>query len=455
MTLALRSVVLIVAVTLSACAAIVRTPYVAPIAVTPAHWSTPASGDGSLVADTGWQSFSDAELDRVIRLVLERNNDLAVATIRVRRAQLQAGLAANAVVPALSAGVNAGANRSLDGDGTTLRSNTALISVSYELDLWGRLGSQRDAAAWEARATAEDLASTRLALIATTAGLYWQIGFLGERIDSAQTSIDYAQKTLELVRVQYRAGAVSALEVNDAEQNLLSQQAAQVQVVQLRHETRNAFAILFDAPPGDPPADPLTLSDRELPAIRASIPAKLLARRPDLRASELRLRATLANADATRASFYPAISLTSGIGSASSSLLDVLRNPVATLGAGISLPFLQITQRRLAIGIADTQYEEAIVNFRQTLYQAFVDTDNALAARLALIKRAQLLGAALDAARAAERLNEVRYRAGATGLRTWLDAQERRRNAEIAVAENRLDRLNNQVLIYNVLGGDA
>lgn len=455
MNFKLRVATLVFAVTMSACAAIVRTPYVAPEVSTPAQWSGDDTADATVIGDAWWQRFGDAELDRVIAFALERNNDLAAAAIRVRRAQLQAGLAGNALVPSLNAGINAGANRALEGDAGTTRSNSASVTVSYELDLWGRLGSLRDVAAWEAQATAEDLASARLALIATTANLYWQIGFLGERIASGQTSIDTAQQTLELVRVQYRAGAVSALEVNDAEQNLLSQQAAQVQLVQLRDETRNAFAILFDAPPGDPPSDPLELGSREPPVIAAGIPAELLARRPDLRAAELRLRATLANVDATRASFYPAISLTAGVGSSSTSLVDVLKNPVATLGAGLSLPFLQVTQRRLGIGIAESQYEEAVVTFRQTLYQAFADTDNALSARQALVERARLLGAALEAARASERLNEVRYRAGATGLRTWLDAQERRRAAEIALAESRLNRLTNHVLIYQVLGGDA
>ncbi len=455
MSTRLRVATLLFAVTVSACAAVVRTPYVAPHVATPMQWSSSDPADTTVIGDAWWQRFGDAELDRVIALALERNNDLAAAAIRVRRAQLQAGLAANALLPSLDAGVNAGANRALDGDGGTLRSNSASVSVSYELDLWGRLGSLRDVAAWEAQATAEDLASARLALIATTANLYWQIGFLGERIASSQTSIDYAAQTLGLVRAQYRAGAVSALEVNDAAQNLLSQQAAQVQLVQLRDETRNAFAILFDAPPGDPPADPRDLGSLEPPVIAPGIPAELLARRPDLRAAELRLRATLANVDATRASFYPAISLTAGVGSSSTSLADVLKNPVATLGAGLSLPFLQVTQRRLGVGIAESQYEEAIVAFRQTLYLAFADTDNALAARQALVERARLLGDALEAARTSERLNEVRYRAGATGLRTWLDAQERRRTAEITLAENRLDRLNNQVLIFQVLGGDA
>lgn len=439
----------------SGCAAIVRTPYTRPEINVPQRWAAETNASYVVPGTSWWQRFNDAELDRVIALALARNNDLAAATIRVRRAQLQAGLAANELVPSISAGVNVDANRTLRGAGETNRSNSASLSVSYELDLWGRLGSQRDAAAWEAVATAEDRESTRLALIGTTAGLYWQIAFLNERLASSQTSIDYARRTLELIRVQYRAGAVSSLEVNDAEQNVLSQQAAHVQLLQLRSEARNAFAILFDAPNDAPPADPLLLSTAELPSIAAGLPADLLGRRPDLRAVEWRLRSTLAGVDATRASFYPSISMTTRIGSSSTSLLDVLKNPVATLGAGLSLPFLQFNQMRLNIGVAEAQYAEAVVNFRQTLYQALADTANALAARETLAQRARLLGESLAATRKAEHVYEVRYRAGAIALRAWLDAQERRRAAEIALAESQLNRLNNQVALYQALGGDA
>jgi NodT family efflux transporter outer membrane factor (OMF) lipoprotein len=454
-TFLLRSGGIAALVWLAGCAAVVRTPYTRPEVTVPAQWTQADAAIERASLDAWWKNFGDAELDRVIDAVLASNNNLAAATIRVRRAQLQAGLAENQLVPSINAGVSSNANRNLRGDSETSRSNSASVSVSYEVDLWGRLGSQRDAAAWEAQATAEDRESTRLSLIGTTAGLYWQIAYLNQRVTASLTSIEYAKQTLELVRVQNRAGAVSSLEVNDAEQNLLSQQAAHAQLLQQRSEARNAFAILFDAPPNMLEAGPKQLPSNELPGIAPGLPAELLARRPDLRAVELRLRETLAGVDATRASYYPSFSLTAGVGSSSTSLTDVLKNPVASLGAGLSLPFLQFNQMRMNIAVSETQYEEAVVNFRQTLYQAFADTANALAARETLTQRFILLQGSLEATRKAERLYEVRYRAGAVALRSWLDAQERRRSAEIALAESQLGRLNNQVTVYQVLGGDA
>jgi outer membrane protein TolC len=167
----------------------VRTPYVRPAVDAPAQWEVITPAAAGLDGGRWWQRFGDTELDRVIEAALARNNDLAAAAIRVRRAELQAGLAANALVPSLNAGLNSSANRDVDDGGPTGRANSASIGVSYVVDLWGRLGSQRDAARWEAEATAADLASARLALIGTTAGLYWQIAWLNARIAASEASI--------------------------------------------------------------------------------------------------------------------------------------------------------------------------------------------------------------------------------------------------------------------------
>jgi NodT family efflux transporter outer membrane factor (OMF) lipoprotein len=332
--------------------------------------------------------------------------------------------------------------------------------VGYEIDLWNKLGSQTDVARWEALATEQDRASTALALISTTAQLYWQTGYLNQRLAAGEQSIAVAQKTLELVQSQYRAGAVSGLEVAEAQQTLTSQQASQTALVQQRVQATTALGLLFDAPAdADNPAlaakQPATLPTQPLPAVAAGLPAELLSRRPDLQAAELRLREALSNTDATRASYYPSLTLTGSLGSASTALLSVLSNPVAALGVGITLPFLQRTRMDLDIQVSKNQYEEAVVNFRQTLYTAFGDVENALSARQQYAAQNALLVQSLDAARAAERMYEVRYRAGSVPLKSWLDAQEKRRSAEIALAENRLNQLNNHSTLYQALGGSA
>ena len=447
---------LLVAVFLAGCASSFNGPYQTPALNLPAQYSqAPVVSTAAIGADAWWKNFNDPELNRLVANALVRNNNLAAATIRVRRAQLQAGLADNKLGPVFSGNLNTGLNRGLTANGTTLRNSSTSIGASYEVDLWNKLGSQRDVARWEALATAQDRESTALTLVGTTAQLYWQLGYLNQRLASSAQSIAYAQKTNDLVQLQYRAGSASGLEVAEARQSLATQQASQTQLQQQAVEANTALALLFDGPPGTSMTNPAGLPEGALPDVALGLPAELLGRRPDLRAAELRVRESFATIDTTRASYYPSLSLTGSLGTSSAALLNLLQNPVAALGAGLSLPFLQRTQMKLDIRVSETQYEEAVVNFRQTLYTALGDVDNALSARQQFARQGELLQQALTSAREAERLYEVRYRAGAVPLKSWLDAQEQRRSAEISLADNRLNRLNNQVVVYQALGGDG
>ncbi|OZI43149.1 efflux transporter outer membrane subunit [Bordetella genomosp. 4] len=448
------SCLLALPVALAGCG-LMRTPYERPAVQGPASWAYGPAQDVAAAGGTWWRHFDDPTLTRLIDQALERNNDLAAAALRVRQAQLRAGLARSDQFPTLGGSVDLSRQRDLYGDRAILRNNSASLTVSYELDLWDRLQAQRDAAEWEAAATEQDRASAALSLVGTTATLYWQVGFINQRLESAAQSIAYAQRTLELVQAQYDAGGASSLEVAEARQNLASQQAARTLMVQQRVETLNALAILFDGPPERVMADPPRLPPTTLPAVPAGVPADLLARRPDLRAAELRLRQALAQTDATRASFYPPITLTGALGSASTALGNLLQNPVGTLGAGLTLPFLNWNQMRLTIQVSETEYALRVVQFRQALYQAMADVENALSARTQLAAQGELLEQSLAAAQQAEDMYEIRYRSGAVSLRFWLDAQEKRRTAEIERDQNTLDRLLNQVKLYQALGGDT
>lgn len=446
----------LIILSLTACGGLLKTDYERGPLQIPAQWEHGKEPyvASSFLGGAWWKNFGDPELNALVDAVLLRNNDLAVAAIRVRRAQLQAGLADDAFVPALGGEAKWGRSRALRGERDISTTQSLQLNASYELDLWGKLARQSDAAHWEAQATEQDRRSAALSLVGTTATLYWQMGYINQRLQSSLESIAYAKKTAELVKTQYQAGAVSALEEAEARQSLTSQQAAHALLVQQRIEYVNALAILFDGPPGAVVADPKKLPQAVLPVPRAGVPAELLARRPDLQAAEARLKEALANVDATRLSYYPPLRLTGSAGGVSDALSTLLQNPVASLGAGLTLPFLQWTQRQLDIKISKAEYEERVVQFRQTLYQAMADVENALSARVQYAEQGVFLQQSLDAARVAEQLYEVRYHSGAVALRFWLDAQEKRRAAEVTRDENHLNQLLNQVKVYQALGGD-
>ena len=357
------------------------------------------------------------------------------------------------LTPSVSVTASSGINHDLNSR-TTNQTHSVTGSVSYELDLWGRLASARDAGRWEADATEVDRQSTALALIGTAATDYWQVAYLNQRIVSSETSIAYAEKTLKVVQAKYDAGAVSGIDVAQARQTLASQRASLTQLLQQRAEARNALAILFDQAPENSLTERQSLPEGPIPTVEAGLPASLLGRRPDLRAAELRLRESLANIDATRAGFYPAFTLTGTLGGSSISLENVLKNPIATLGVGLALPFLQWNTTQLTIKVSETQYEEAVVTFRQMLYRALNDVENALSAVTQYQAESVHLEQALSLSKKAEQLAEIRYRAGATGVQSWLDEQERRRSAETELAGNRLNQFKNLMKLYQTLGGD-
>lgn len=451
---------------LAGCGPLVETRFEPPVTQVPPHWQQqdPGQQQPSTAlppSSAWWESFGEADLDRLIRQALERNNDLAAAAIRVRRAQLQAGLAERAMLPSLSAELGRTDQRPLRGEPKkTSRRWSAATGLGVEADLWGRLGRQLDAARWEASATEADREATALSLAGTVANLYWQSVYLTQRMALTRESIGYTQRVLDLVRVQRDSGAASGLEMLEAQQSVEAQEAADLALGQQLVETRNALAILFDGPPRAA-GDGVGISRQTLPSadalvpVAAGLPVDVLLRRPDLRAAEHRLHGSLAQIDATRASFLPTLTLTGAVDTASIDLMHILMNPIGSLGAGLALPFLNWNEMRLSVKVSQADYEEAVALYRQTLYTALAEVENALSARRSLGEQGDRLSRALDAATAAERLYETRYREGAVSARDWLDAQERRRNAQESLLENRFDRLLAQVTLYLALGGDS
>ena len=397
--------------------------------------------------------FNDFELGRLLAAVLQRNNDLAAAAYAVRQARLSAGLRADALMPTLSATLSGDYSRDLS-NGHNDTSHGASGSLAYEVDLWGKLAKERDIATWEAAASEDDLRSTALALVGTAAELYFQIAYLNQSIALGRENIALAGKTLELAQVMHQAGASSSLDELEARRSLASLQANQEDLQRQLAVQRTALAILLDGPPQGVVTNPQRLPQGALPTVEEGLPAEILARRPDLRAAETRLRKTLANVEVTRTSYYPTFSLTGTLGSTSAALVEVVQNPVASLLAGMTFPFLQWNEMQLNIKLAQSQYDQAVVNFRQTLYQALKEVQDALSSRQYYAAQGAKLQEAVSLAQQVEVTYETRYRLGADSMQVWLDARATRQDAEASLLANRLNRLVNYLVLYQALGGE-
>ncbi|MEB3753576.1 efflux transporter outer membrane subunit [Acinetobacter sp. MD2(2019)] len=448
---------LITSSTLVGCAAMVKTPYQAPSVKTPAQFQYEqkhVQASHQAYTDHWWTLFGDTQLNQLIDHVIAKNTDLAVAGIAIQQARLKAGLAADQQGPRVNSSVSTGHKFDLNSGNDRSDGLSLSAGVSYELDLFGKLSRQTEAAKWEALATEEDLQATAQTLIGTTTKLYWQLAYLNESLATAQQSLSTSEKLYSLVNSQYKAGAVSGLDLTQAEQSVQSQKANLSQIQQSLVETRTALAVLLHIPVQQLNVqEPQQLPQVQLPQIAAGLPADILSRRPDLKAAELRLRETLAQKDATTASYYPSISLTGSLGASSTSLTELVKNPILALGANLSLPFLQYNDMKKNIAISQLDYEKAIIQYRQTLYQAFADVENSLSARTELDQQVQFQQRNLALAEKAERLTLIRYRNGAIPLKNLLDQQQTTRTARLALVNSKQTQYNAYVTLMQALGG--
>ncbi|MGB2078823.1 MAG: efflux transporter outer membrane subunit [Vibrio sp.] len=441
---------------LTGCSALVRSDFEQPQIQVPAQWQE-VSLNQNVRLDPWWQRFNDPMLNQLVDQVLQTNNDLALATLTLKRAQLQTGLARDDWYPQVSAGTSGSVSQVLE-QGDSENTFSANASVSYEVDLWGRIGAEVDAAKWSAMATLEDRESTAQSLVATTATLYWQILYLNESLGLAKQDVMDAQQTLKLTQSRYDAGAVSRLDLVEARRDLASQESQVSDIENQLKQANNALAILFDKPPQQfdlaNQVKEKSLTQIPLPQVRAGVPSDVLIRRPDVKASLYTLKSALASKDATFAAYLPSLTLTGSIGDSSDDLKDLLSDPIGTLGAQMVLPFLQWNQMQINNDIADVDYQSAVISYRQVLYQAFQDVDNALADRQNYFYQAQKLQQQYTNAVEAQNIYQSRYQNGAIDLQDLIDAQEVRRNARDAFLANKFNQLSNQAVLYQALGGD-
>ncbi|WP_171057341.1 efflux transporter outer membrane subunit [Pseudomonas fluorescens] len=423
----------------------------------PTQWRH-ALPDGEYVIehDPWWRSFHDPQLEALVERVLRSNNDLAAASFRVKSAEAQAGITRTNLTPNVSNGLTHSIGKSLDKGDPSTRAFTSTFSLSYEVDVWGRLSKARDVAEWEAMATREDRLATAMQLIGTTLQWYWQLAFVDQSLAVNDAGVANARSSLELSRVRNAVGQVSPFEPLQAAQQLNELLAAKTGLLQQREETGNALRVLLGSPSGEEVFVSRPIPGAAPAPLRPDIPARILAQRPDVKAAELRLRALFGRIELQQRSLYPILNLTAGVnGGGTRELSDILRNPQGVLTDSVFLPFLEFNKSRLLVQGAQADYQESVELFKKQLYVALQDVENALSADQQFADEAVYLTRALALSTQAEHIAQTRYRLGQSSIKEWLDLQDAQRTLEINVARNRVNRLLARVKFYQAIGGDC
>ncbi|WP_075181477.1 TolC family protein [Pantoea sp. 1.19] len=448
----MKSAFLLILLLLSGCGSLTRSEYQRPLLSLPQQWPAARSTDRTPPAANWWETFGDPRLSRLIAAVLASNNDLAAAGIRLQQARVAAGLAAGNLTPDVSADSGASNRQALRG-AASRESYRSALNLSYELDLWGKLARTREARDWQAVASAADYQATLLSTIGTTAQLYWNIAQYNQQYRNLQQRQMIAAQTTRQVAVRLRAGQVGRLDLLQAQQAELALDNQISVLIQQRASARNALALLLNRPAEQHAAEAPAIDRLPPLPLRQQTPLAVLASRPDIQAAESRLRAALAGWDATRLSFYPTLSLNASLDAGSTLFRQWFREPERSVGALLTLPFVQWHHGQLTIRQASLEMRQAAVSFRRTAYAALAEVDNALARRQSACAQAQRLQQSLRLSAERLDLTRQRYLAGAVDFTTLLAAQDNRLDLDNALAQAQNDVLTATLQLWLAQGG--
>ncbi len=428
--------------------------HVRPAAPVAAVWPAPAASTGIAAAALTWQNFyaGDARLLALIELALQNNRDLRVAVLNVEQARALARVADASRLPTVAAGFS---SSRLPGQNDTITSNyqAGLQISAYELDLFGKIKNQSDAATARYLASAEGSRAAQISLVAGVASSYLALQADEELLSLIRQTLATREDSMRLTRLKFDAGAASQLDFNSAESAAASARANLAQAQRQRALDENALVLLVGQPLPSTLSTGLPLLAQSLPDLPAGLPSEVLVNRPDVLQAEQQLAAADANIGAARAAFFPSISLTTSLGTASSQLSNLFSNTAWSFASQVLLPIFDsgrnsanLASAKAAQGIAVAQYEKAV----QT---AFREVADALAGRATFGDQSAALADQARAEGERLRLVDLRYKNGASNSLELLDAQRAAFAAQQSLVQVRLAQLLNSVQLYKALGG--
>jgi len=400
----------------------------------------------------GWlATFNDAELLKIVDEALRNNRDLAVLAANLGVA---AGLATQAgaqLKPAVSVG---GGGQETLRDGSTTTTSGAALSASWELDIWGKLGSAAAAADEEYRATEADLEAARQSLVAQTAKAWFLATETHLQKQLAAEAVGIYTETLEIAQTRLDVGAGQPQDVYLAKADLAAAEE--------RHrEALGAFTLSvrsIEVILGRYPAAELEVPRAFVPVppgIPVGIPAELLERRPDLIAAERRVAAAFHRVEEAKAAKMPSVSLTASGGKPSNELFDLVGagGSFFSLGANFVAPLDIGGGLQAQVEIETANQEAALASYGSIALGAFSEVENSLTNESLLLEREEFLAVSVENNENALKVTTIQYEVGQVDFLSVLQSQARTLNAKISLIRMKNSRLAQRVDLHLALGG--
>jgi|APLak6261668527_1056067.scaffolds.fasta_scaffold00157_5 multidrug efflux system outer membrane protein len=442
--------------------------YVRPSAPVPTQWpdgkafsqNQPAAG-APIAADLGWREFvTDEKLRQVIAMALENNRDLRLSALNVEMARALYGIQRNALFPAVTA-VGSGAKQraSIDltepGKSRITESYSVGVGVlSWEADLFGRVRSLKDEALAQYLATKHARRGAQTLLVSGVANAYLALAADRDCLTLAQNTLNAQQKSYDLVRRQYAAGIATELDLRQAQIPLETARGDLAKYTRQVAQDENALNLLVGV---TVPAElmPATL-DRIAPftAVASSLPSAVLLHRPDVLRAESLLKAANADIGAARAAFFPNISLTGTLGSASNELSRLFESGTGTwsFAPTATMPIFD-ARTWTAHRASKVQYKMAVTEYERAIQSAFREVADTLAARGTLDQQLSAQQSLVEALTVTHRLANVRFEQGVDSYLGVLDAQRSLFASQQGLVTLHMAKIASQVQLYAVMGG--
>jgi NodT family efflux transporter outer membrane factor (OMF) lipoprotein len=399
-----------------------------------------------------WEIFKDDALNQLeVRIDISNENVKAAAAAydqaRALVAQARAGFWP-------TVGVDAGRARGSTDGGPTRTLDSAGVSASWDLDIWGQIRRNTESNRASAQSSAAALAAARLSAQAALATDYFELRAQDQLQKLLDDTVVAEELSLKITESRYRFGVAARADVVSAETQLLSSQAQQVNAKIQRGILEHAIAVLVGQQPASFTVAPTSMRE-DVPTVPAGVPSTLLERRPDVAEAERKVAAANAQIGVAVSAFFPSLTLAGSdnySGPAWSRLIEV-PNRIWSVGPQLAETLFDGGLRRAQVAQARAAYDASVDNYRQTVLSGFQQVEDQVITLRVLEKEAVIEDATVAAAREAEKLTLNQYKAGTVPYSSVITAQTTRLSAEETALSVLSSRLQASVALIEAVGG--
>ena len=426
--------------------------------------ATPTAPDAQSIADLKWfEVFSDEQLQELVRTALAQNYDLRDAIGRVDAARANLGITQADQYPTFGIGADVTANeRSRRGQETIPRGtgrqrsfgSVFLNLFTFEIDIWGRLRRATEAARAELLASDWNRKAVITTLISDVATAYFNLLELDLELAIARNTLATREESLRVIKVQAQGGIATLLDARQGEQLVYSAAELIPNAERQIEQTENQISLLLGRNPGPVTRSRLLTEQQTPPEVPAGLPSSLLERRPDIQAAEQILIAANANIGVAKAAYFPQITLTAELGYQSTALANLFSGSrrMWSFVPQLIYPIFDAGRTKSGVELAEAEQRSALAQYEKAIQSAFRDVSDALVQYKKVREIRAELESLVTALQDRKRLAYMRYRGGVDTLLNALDADRDLFNAELNLAQARLNDLLSLVQLYKALG---